>query len=257
MNIVFHGTSDALGVPRIYCQCDVCEEARSSGANRRYRPSIQLSIAEQEAIWIDCGPDWHIQMEQAKERVVSTMLITHAHFDHIGGLPQWYDQCRYAEVQPKLYAAQEVIHEIKSRFPWLSGLIQFIELDEGLTLGNWQLRIWRVNHGRNGYSYAFRFDHLINGKSVVYCPDCIALTEAQQRLLFNVDMLIIGASFYKETHPFETRSLYDVTEIIELSKLWKPKELWITHMSHDIDVRKSETLPAYIHYARTGDKLTL
>jgi len=141
MNIVFHGTSDALGVPRHYCQCDVCEEARSTGSNRRYRPSIQLCIEDEEPVWIDCGPDWHIQMEHAKVRIVSRMLITHAHFDHIGGLPQWYDQCRYADVKPKLYAAREVLQEIEARFPWLSGVIQFIALDEGLQLGNWQLRI--------------------------------------------------------------------------------------------------------------------
>ncbi|MEK4249935.1 MBL fold metallo-hydrolase [Paenibacillus sp. FSL W7-1287] len=257
MDIVFHGTSDALGVPRIYCQCDVCEEARLSGVNRRYRPSIQLCIEDEESIWIDCGPDWHIQMEQAQQRVVSRMLITHAHYDHIGGLPQWYDQCRYAKVKPKLYAATEVLQEIEARFPWLSGLIEFNSLDEGLMLGSWQLRIWRVNHGRNGYSYAFRFDHRPFGKSIVYCPDCIALSEDQQQLLYNVDMLIIGASFYKEPHPFETRSLYDVTEIVERSMVWKPRELWITHMSHDIDVRHVELLPHYVHYAKTGLKLSL
>lgn len=114
-----------------------------------------------------------------------------------------------------------------------------------------------MNHGRNGYSYAFHFDHLLNGKAVVYCPDCIALTEEQQRLLYHVDVLIIGASFYKEPYPFDTRSLYDVTEILELSQLWNPRELWITHMSHDIDVRKSESLPKHVHYARTGDTVIL
>jgi len=257
MNIVFHGTSDALGVPRIYCQCEVCEEARGPGENQRFRPSIQLFIEDQESIWIDCGPDWHLQMERAKERTVSRMLITHAHFDHIGGLPQWYDQCRYANVKPELYAASEVIQEITARFPWLSSLIQFNALDEGFKIGSWQLRAWRVNHGRNGYSYAFRFDHLQNGTNVVYCPDSIALSAEQQRLLFNVDVLIIGASFYKEPFPFETRSLYDVTEIVDLSRLWKPRQLWITHMSHDIDVRNSELLPQYIRYARTGDTISL
>lgn len=257
MKIVFRGTSDALGVPRLYCQCNVCEEARVTGSNRRSRPSIQLFFDEQETFWVDCGPDWYSQMEQGQQRIITQMLITHAHFDHIGGLPQWYDQCRYLKKPARLYAAHEVIDEIHNRFPWLSGIIEFISIDEGIELGNWNLRAWRVNHGRNGYSYAFRFDLKDKTKSVVYCPDSIALDEEQQTLLHGVDVLIIGASFYQEPYLFETRSLYDVIELLELRKRWKPKEMWITHMSHDIDCRLSNLLPQHVHYAQIGQEIEL
>lgn len=257
MNIVFRGTSDAHGVPRLYCECEVCQEARATGVNRRYRPSIQLFFKQHATIWVDCGPDWYPQMEMANQRIVSHMLITHAHFDHIGGLPQWYDQCRYINAEPRLYAAAEVIEEIKIRFPWLSGRILFIAIDDGIEIEDWRLRIWRVNHGRNGYSYAFRFEHKQRATSFVYCPDSIALSEEEQRLLYNTDLLIMGASFFKEPYAFETRSLYDVTELIELHSKWQPKQLWITHMSHDIDTRKHEALPEHIHYAYTGKVLEL
>lgn len=252
MKIVFRGTSDAHGVPRLYCECQVCQEARATGENRRFRPSIQLYFQQHDTVWVDCGPDWYTQMEQAGQRVISHMLITHPHFDHIGGLPQWYDQCRYTDNEPRLYAAKEVISEVQTRFPWLSGGIQFIAIEDGVEFEDWTLRTWRVNHGRNGYSYAFRFDHKHNATSVVYCPDSIALTEQQQQLLYGVDRLIIGASFYKEPFAFETRSLYDVTELLQLHSEWRPKQMWITHMSHDIDIRGQHVLPAAVDYAKTG-----
>lgn len=40
--LVFIGTGDAMGVPRVYCECEVCGEARSSGVNRRYRSLVSV-----------------------------------------------------------------------------------------------------------------------------------------------------------------------------------------------------------------------
>lgn len=38
-SVTFWGTGDSMGVPRVYCACQVCEEARKEGVNRRYRSS--------------------------------------------------------------------------------------------------------------------------------------------------------------------------------------------------------------------------
>ena len=97
---------------------------RTEGVNRRLRPSVQLFLNNHAPLWIDCGPDWYVQMEQAKVRFVQHMLITHGHFDHIGGLPQWYDQCRYVDLPAYLYAAAEVLDVIKKR-GFLGFLIKF------------------------------------------------------------------------------------------------------------------------------------
>lgn len=246
-----------MGVPRVYCDCAVCQEARTSGLNRRLRSSVQLDLEGEAPIWIDCGPNWSAQMEAAGLLELNRMLITHAHFDHIGGLPEWADACRWLGKKGEAYAPSEVIEEITSRFPWLPRHIDFLPFDEPIKLGDWTAASWKVNHGKNGYAYAFRFDHFESGLAWVYCSDSIGLTEEQQKPLNNLELLVLGTSFYHEPFAYETRSVYDVTEAIELLTKWKPKQTLLTHLSHDIDLSREYPLPVNMSFARTGLSITI
>lgn len=255
--LIFRGTGDSMGVPRVYCDCEVCLEARRTGVNRRLRSSLQIEDPDAGTIWIDCGPDWGSQMEAASIRTVDTMLITHAHFDHIGGLVEWADACRWRKERGRAYAPSEVVPDILARFPWLSSHIDFQSFDRPVVLGKWKASSWRVNHGKNGYAYAFRFEHTDSGFKWAYCSDSIGLTEEQQEPLYGLDLLVFGTSFYKEPYAYETRSVYDVTEAVELTRKWGVKRILLTHMSHDIDFRRDYGLPPGMSFARTGMTIEL
>jgi phosphoribosyl 1,2-cyclic phosphate phosphodiesterase len=250
--LTFRGTGDSMGVPRVYCDCEVCNEARLSGVNRRFRSALQIEDDELGQMWIDCGPDWGRQMEAAGVRAPERMLITHAHFDHIGGLVEWADACRWLEQRGEAYSPEEVTHEINNRFPWVNRQIHFNRADDGLTFRGWEVQTWKVCHGKNGYSYAYRFGHRETGRSWAYCSDAIALSEKELEPLYGLDLLILGTSFYEEPYPFETRSVYDVKEALVLLEELRPMRTVFTHMSHDIDLRLKYALPDDVQFATTG-----
>ncbi|WP_028561149.1 MBL fold metallo-hydrolase [Paenibacillus pinihumi] len=250
--LTFLGTGDAMGVPRTYCDCGVCQEARSRGVNRRLRSSLHVCDKASGDTLIDCGPDFGRQMELAGLRDVNRVLITHAHFDHIGGIVEWADACRWLKKKGQLYAPQIVLDEISGRFPWLNRSLDFHSLDQGFHMGHWKVTSWQVNHGKNGYSFAFRFDHDQTGTAWAYCSDAISLTEEQLQPLYGLELLILGTSFYKEPFPIETRSVYDVTEALELLSVIQPKTSIFTHLSHDLDLSREYELPEEVTFAKTG-----
>lgn len=252
--LVFLGTGDAMGVPRVYCECSVCTEARKNGLNRRLRSSVRVE-GEWGSFLIDCGPDWRRQMETLGERITEQVLITHAHFDHIAGLPEWADACRWTGRKGQLYAPSEVIADIVAQFPWLKNHIEFIAIDQGIQLGGWEIQGWKVCHGKNGFSYAYRLEK--DGYVWGYCSDSINLNDREKEPLFGLDLLVLGTSFYHETAEFSTRSVYDMTEAGVLLQEIHPRKVIYTHMSHDVDLNQSYPLPSEVTLALTGLEVDL
>jgi len=248
--LIFLGTGDSMGVPRVYCDCDICQEARTTGVNRRYRSSVMLRTCDGDLL-IDCGPDWVAQMEHLGERYIQTALITHAHFDHIAGMPEWTDACRWTGKQGDVYGPPEVLDTICEQFPWLPRQLRFHPITaEGLRFGGWLIEPHIMCHGKNGTSYAYRLSK--GDMRVAYCSDAINLDPDQKRFLMHLDILILGTNFYHEEADFHTRSVYDMVEALELIQEIKPRRVYFTHMGHGVDLQANYELPAHITLARTG-----
>ncbi|WP_324254121.1 MBL fold metallo-hydrolase [Paenibacillus sp. 1001270B_150601_E10] len=255
---VFLGNSDSLGVPRVYCDCAVCEEARTTRRNRRMRSSVLLMKAHRELL-VDCGPDWPLQMELAGMRWISDILITHAHQDHVAGLPAYADVCRWTDKKGHVIAPAEVLEIIRSMYPWLDRYIEWTVLEEVWHWEDWAIYPVKVNHGKNGYSYAYRFERpLLESEAGqchgawAYASDAIGLGEKEKAAFRDLDLLVLGTNFYEEPFPYDTRSVYDMVEAAELIRELQPKQAVYTHMSHGVDVREAYPLPEQVVLARTG-----
>ena len=246
----FLGTSDSQGVPRWWCGCSVCVEARTSGRNARTRPGAVLEGGER--VLIDTPPELRLQCSREGLTGFDAALVTHAHNDHLLGLGDLADWGRWTDLHCPVYAPAEVLPQIKTRFPYLNSesyqaRTPFRTVETaGRTFAGYDVTAIRVPHGFNGFSYALRFER--EGRAWGYMPDCLGLTELEPWR--NLDLLVLGASFYQETAPIAGRSVYDVLEAAALATKLNPKQTVLTHLGHGVDTRK--TPPEGLIYACDG-----
>ena len=81
MQVLLLGTGAADGWPNPWCQCASCSWARSTGQVRTHS-----AVLVDGTLLIDCGPEVPRQADRAGVGLagVTTILLTHAHPDHIG-----------------------------------------------------------------------------------------------------------------------------------------------------------------------------
>jgi len=246
----FLGTSDSQGVPRWWCRCRVCEEARTSGQNARTRPGAV--IEGNECILLDAPPELRLQCSREGLEGFDAALITHAHNDHLLGLGDLADRGRWTGARCPVYAPAEVLPQLGTRFPYLTSesyraRTPFLALEPAdRTFAGYTAEAVRVPHGFNGFAYAFRFER--EGRAWGYMPDCLGLRELEPWR--DLELLVLGASFYRETAPLEGRSVYDVQEATTLVAELKPREIVLTHLGHGVDCRKRA--PDGLRYAHDG-----
>ena len=95
MKLTFLGTGTSCGVPTIGCQCYTCTSPDSH--DKRLRCSALIET-EQTRLLIDCGPDFRQQIMSQPFRKIDGILITHAHYDHMGGMDDIRPYCQFGEI---------------------------------------------------------------------------------------------------------------------------------------------------------------
>lgn len=261
----FLGTSDSKGVPRFWCNCPVCYEARTAiqgrpGFNRRTRPSALLR-GNGETLLLDCGPDLHAQLSRLGGPFVpDAVIVSHAHNDHLLGLGDLLDYVASAGGQLRIYAPVDALPDIRARFAY-AFLGQSDEWrlpmqpipEQGLELCGYRVRAFEVPHGANGVSHAFHFAAAPSTAALststlsastpgrwVYMTDAIGIPdELAQVWLQDLDLLVLGTSFRDESGTEQAgRSVYDVREALALPWARAARRVLLSHLSHDIDVRQ-------------------
>ena len=83
MKLRFLGTGTSNGVPVLGCQCRVCKSCNQK--DKRLRTSALIETPKTR-ILIDCGPDFRQQMLPLPYKPINGVLLTHIHYDHVGGI---------------------------------------------------------------------------------------------------------------------------------------------------------------------------
>ena len=113
MKVKFLGTGTSTGVPEIGCKCEVCtsEDIR----DRRLRASVLVSDGDKRVL-IDCGPDFRQQILTEEFRAIDAVLLTHEHYDHVGGIDDLRPFCRFGDVD--VYTNEQTSDALKRRIEY-------------------------------------------------------------------------------------------------------------------------------------------
>jgi phosphoribosyl 1,2-cyclic phosphate phosphodiesterase len=248
MNLLFLGTGTSTGVPQIGCSCSTCRSADSK--DKRLRASVFITEGDTK-ILIDCGPDLRQQLLLNDINSVSAILLTHDHYDHVGGLD---------DVRPlgdtQLYAEKRVLSVIQRNMPYCFAdikypgvpIIHLHEINENIFyINNLKIVPVRIMHAKLPI-LGFRI-----GK-VAYLTDIKTIDDRSIEKLQNLDILVMNALRIKNHIAH-----LSLSEAIEIATKIGARKTYFTHMSHDIGLHEeiNKSLPENIELAYDGLQLSI
>lgn len=252
MKLVILGSGTSTGVPEIGCRCPVCTSA--DVRDRRLRTSAFLRT-EDASILIDCGPDFREQvLREGIYEKIDGVLITHEHYDHVGGLDDLRPFCRFSEIP--IYSDAYTAAHLRARMPYCfvnriyPGVpriyLQEVEAGKPFFIKGTEVMPLAVMHGRLPI-----LGYRIGGR-VGYITDMLTMPDASYEQLQGLDVLVINA-LRVESHPTHQ----SIAEALVAAERIGAKETYFIHMSHHAGLHAeiSEQLPPHVHFAYDGLEL--
>lgn len=227
MKITFLGTGTSTGVPEIGCKCEVCNS--SDPRDARLRTSVLVETAG-ERILLDCGPDFRQQVIGLPFAKIDGVLISHEHYDHVGGIDDLRPFCRFGDID--IYAEENVCQALRNRIPYCFAehlypgvpklKLRIIDPGKEFYIGNQKITPIRVMHGKLPI-VGFRIG------TMAYLTDVKTIQDNEFSKLRDLDLLIIDALRFDShiSHENLEEALKNVERIA-------PKETCFIHMSHGI-----------------------
>jgi phosphoribosyl 1,2-cyclic phosphate phosphodiesterase len=228
---VFLGTGTSVGVPMVGCDCDVCRS--TDPRNQRYRCSVLVGTPQGNLL-IDTTPELRLQLLREDIKIVHAALFTHYHADHVFGLDDLRPIPRLLGGPVPLYCTIEVERKLRQAFAYAFNTAQVpagylpnlalhrISAEPFSVLGERVLPIPLLHAGMEVFGFRIA--------DVAYCTDVNFIPEESWPLLEGLDVLVLDALRYKP-HPAH----FSVNEALEVIKRLRPRQAYLTHISHDLD----------------------
>lgn len=246
MKLTFLGTGTSTGVPQLRCHCPTCTS--TDPRDKRLRASALVEV-EGRRLLIDCGPDFREQMLRTGSPDLDAVLLTHIHYDHVGGIDDLRPWCRGGRHFP-IYCTADVEHNLRQRLPYCfaehpyPGVPAFsmerIEPDTPFVVEGIEIIPLPVMHYRLPI-IGFRIGPL------AYITDAKTVPESTMRLLQGVDTLVVNA-----LRPEEHLSHMNLQQALDMAAQVGARRTFLTHMSHDMPPHAAVQLPTGIALAHDG-----
>ncbi len=291
MRITILGTGTSCGVPQIGCPCEVCTS--TDPHDRRLRCSALVEVNGRR-ILIDCGPDFREQMLSIDFKPLDAVLLTHEHYDHVGGLDDLrpYSVFGDVDVYAEKFCADHLIERIpycftpkEKRYPGVPA-INLIEIEphkpiiidendsepmkseylDDFVRERRDLILSEKNEEKNCGKVApveVLPIRVMHGKlpivgfridNFAYITDMKTIPDEEFDYLQGVEYLIVNGLRHKE-HP----SHQTIEDAIAFSRKIGVKETWLIHMSHHIlpHAKEDALLPEHVHLAYDGQVIEI
>lgn len=253
MKITFLGTGTSCGVPVIGCNCKVCRSTDQK--DKRLRCSI-LVETEATRLLVDAGPDFRQQILPQPFRRIDGILVTHSHYDHVGGMDDIRPYCQFGEINvyADKIARQGMLNMLpycfaENRYPGVPQIgLHEIEAGKAMRIGDIDFMPVRVMHGKLPI-LGYRFG------SFAYITDMKTMEEDQVALLDGVEVLCVNALRFDRPH--HSHQLVD--DALAFAKQVGAKRTLITHVCHDIGLHEevNRILPEGVELAFDGQVIEI
>ena len=244
LTVTVLGSGTSKGVPEVGCRCSVCTSP--FGKDKRLRASV-LVRTHGLNIMIDVSPDFREQALACEIEDIDAVLITHEHFDHVGGIDDLRPFCAMRPLP--LYVRQDVDSHLRERldycfrekpYPGVPHFDMKIIGNNPFYIDGLKIVPIEVHHGKLPI-----FGSRIG--AFAYVTDAKTISDVEKEKLENLDVLVINA--LRENDHF---AHFTISEALQLVEEVKPKRAYLTHFSHeagrhyDIQRRLPENVfPAY------------
>jgi len=244
LKLTILGSGTSTGVPMLGCNCEVCRS--TDPHDKRLRQSAIVEYLGKR-ILIDCGPDFRQQILATSDVHLDALLITHIHYDHIGGLE---DLRGYYNLP--IFARYDVVKELHHRLPYCFA--------ENPYPGAPQLKLFEINDV-DAFDCAgikvqpipvMHYKLPVLGFRIgpmAYITDCKTISDKQIERLRHVPLLVINA-----LRITEHLSHLSLSQALEIIRQVKPDKALLIHMCHQIGFHSivSKQLPENVELAYDG-----
>jgi phosphoribosyl 1,2-cyclic phosphate phosphodiesterase len=253
MKLRFLGTGTSGGVPVLGCSCEVCKS--SDPHDKRFR-SAALLETDTTRVLIDSGPDIRQQLLQVPFKKIDGVLLTHIHYDHVGGIDDLRPFCVFGDIE--VYCDETTAEGLKRSMPYCFGEhlypgvpklnLNIIHPHKQFSIGDIDILPVEVMHDKLPI-LGFRF-----GK-FAYITDMKTIDEDNFNLVKGVDTLVVNALRWDKPH----HSHMLVADAVKFAHEVGAKRTFLIHMTHKIGLHDEANLrlPSDVRFAYDGLEISL
>lgn len=236
--ITLLGTGGSAGVPVISCHCPTCSSL--SPYNKRLRPSALMQIANKNLL-LDAGPDVRAQLLREKIDHIDGLMITHPHYDHVGGLDELRVFFFKNESPLPCLLSEATLRDVQERYSYLfkkkstnyTARFEFQPIPLGaasvkfLGLDVQPLLFYQGGMEVTGYRIG----------NLAYVCDIREYDPSLFDHLEGIEILILSALRQTPSHVH-----FSIEEAIAFASKTKAKKTYFTHIAHEIEHEKTALL---------------